>query len=250
MKLSKRLEAIVHMASSWALQQESKVRAADVGTDHGFVPICLIERGIAAHAFALDVREGPLLRAKEHVRERGLTDQIDLRLGDGLTPLVRGEADLVIISGMGGELMLRILKEGSLVRDSIKGWIFSPQSEIAMFRRGLKELELSIKEEEMIQEDGKFYVVMTAEKSSDESPAYADGTDREYEYLYGKRLIEKKDPVLGEFLKREEKQLATLWEHLKNQEGQKAGERLKEVEKKLEEVRKVEKLFFENLSEE
>ena len=247
MKLSKRLETIVHMASSWALQQESKVRAADVGTDHGFVPICLIERGIAAHAFALDVGEGPLLRAREHVRKRGLTDRIDLRLGDGLTPLARGEADLVILSGMGGELMLRILKEGSLVRDSIKGWIFSPQSEIAMFRRGLKELELSITEEEMVQEDGKFYVVMTAEKSSDESPAYAEGTDREYEYQYGKRLIEKKDPVLREFLKREEKQLATLWEHLKNQEGQKARERLKEVEKKLEEVRKVEKLFLESL---
>lgn len=244
MKLSKRLEMIINAASSWAVRQGQAICAADVGTDQGFVPICLIERGIAVRVLALDVGEGPLLRAREHVKERGLMDRIELRLGDGLKPLACGEADLVILSGMGGELMLRILKESSLVRDSIKGWIFSPQSELAMFRRGLEELGLSIIEESMVLEDGKFYVVMTGEKASGEEQVHKGAAGREYEYQYGKRLIEKKNPVLGVFLERQERQLAALWERLKNQGGQKAEKRLKEVEAKLEEVRMVQELLL------
>ena len=108
MRLSKRLETIIGMVSQWASHRGEEISVADVGTDHGFVPAALVERGIAKRALAMDVGRGPLLRAQEHVRKRGLEDRIELRLSDGLTLLSPGEADVVVLSGMGGELILRI----------------------------------------------------------------------------------------------------------------------------------------------
>ena len=92
---------------------------ADVGTDHGFVPIRLMETGTVRHVVAMDVRKGPLSRAAEHVREYHMEDRIETRLSDGLQELKAGEADTVIIAGMGGELMLRILRDGAHMYDSV-----------------------------------------------------------------------------------------------------------------------------------
>lgn len=231
--MSKRLEMIVELASAWAPdKKETQGRAfcvADVGTDHGFVPICLVERGIAARALALDVREGPLARAREHVKEHGLERQIDLRLGDGLKPLVPGEADMVILSGMGGELMLRILREKSCVRTSVRRWLFSPQSELALFRHGLAELGLSICYEVMMEEDGKYYTMMVAEPGTMSYP-------EEYCYRYGQALIQSGSPILQEYLKREACQLMRIQRELKAEGSEGAKRRLKQVKEQLQEV--------------
>ena len=191
MKLSDRLERIAAKAAG-----VTEGYAADVGTDHGFVPIRLIESGKVKHVVAMDVRKGPLERACEHVGEYHMEDQIETRLSDGLKELKPGEADTVIIAGMGGELMLRILRDGAHVRNSVKHYILSPQSELSVFRHGLEELGFSIVEEEMLLDEGKYYVILHV------SP----GTmhyEHEYEYRYGADLIRKQDPVLKEFLERE-----------------------------------------------
>lgn len=237
MKLSKRLETILDMARRWVSGQEAEgqneICAADVGTDHGFVPICLVERGIVGRALALDVRTGPLLRAQEHVRERGLQERIELRLGDGLSPIEPREAQLVILTGMGGELMLRILRENAQVRKSVRGFIFSPQSEQALFRHGLEDLGLAIREEEMIKEDGKYYTVMMAEPGRMHYPL-------EYSYRYGAGEIQRQPAVLKEYLEQETGKLEgirrQLLENIKKGNGA-AKQRLKEVERDLEEVR-------------
>ena len=78
MKLSDRLERIAAQAA-----EVTEGYVADVGTDHGFVPIRLIESGKVKHVIAMDVRKGPLARAREHVREFGMEDQIETRLSDG-----------------------------------------------------------------------------------------------------------------------------------------------------------------------
>lgn len=232
MRLSKRLETIIGMVSVWASQEEAGITAADVGTDHGFVPISLVERGIAKRAVAMDVGRGPLLRAREHVRERGLEDRIELRLSDGLSLLSPGEADVVILSGMGGELMLRILREGEHVRDSVKCWILSPQSELFLFRKGLGELGLSIQDEVMVKEDGKYYVVMAVKR----------GQMRENDCLrYGEALIRKKDPVFKEYLEQEKEQLLKIRERLIDSRGEAAMKRLQEVEKRIREAENVQK---------
>ena len=84
-------------------------RLADIGTDHGFVPIDLVRRRIIPSAIAMDVNRGPLERAREHIEEAGLEGLIQTRLSDGLQALEEGEADSVLIAGMGGALTVRIL---------------------------------------------------------------------------------------------------------------------------------------------
>lgn len=238
MKLSKRLEAVIEMVSRQTLMADGKFCAADVGTDHGFVPICLTERGIVERALALDVREGPLMRAREHVREHGLESKIQLRLGDGLTPLRPGEADVVILTGMGGELMLRIMRDGEHVRDSVKAWVLSPQSEPEVFRHGLDDLGLVTEDEAMVEEDGKYYVIMTAKKGIPRKR-------QEYEYRYGEILIREKSLVLGEFLEREILYLSQIRERLMENKGDGAKRRLPEVERRLREAKKTRELIQE-----
>ena len=119
MKLSKRLELVASFVPEGS-------RIADIGTDHGYIPIFLTEKGICQSALAMDVREGPLSRAREHIREKNLEDRIQVRLGDGLKELRPGEADTVVIAGMGGQLVIHILEEGRHMWDSVKTWILSP----------------------------------------------------------------------------------------------------------------------------
>ena len=106
-KLSARLAAVAALV-------EPGSRVADVGTDHGYIPIYLVQTGIADRAIAMDVRSGPLERARAHVDRLppGCRERIETRLSDGLKALSPGEADTVVIAGMGGELMIRILDEG------------------------------------------------------------------------------------------------------------------------------------------
>lgn len=229
MKLSKRLETIVKMVPEHMPDVSDAMCVADVGTDHGFVPIRLLELGKAERAIAMDVRKGPLERAKEHIARYGMESQIETRLGDGLEKLQPGEADTVIIAGMGGELMLRILRDGSHVRESIRCFILSPQSELSVFRHGLESLGLAIMEETMVEEDGKYYTVMRVEPGK---MHYKE----EYRYCYGDCLIRQNSPVLREFLKREALQYREIAAQLSQQQGAGAGARLEEIEKKLMEI--------------
>ena len=111
MRLSDRLETVVSMVRP----AES---AADIGTDHGHVPVELVRRGTVKRALAMDVRKGPLSRAEESVAMAGLENRIETRLSDGLEKLSPGEAETVVIAGMGGELMIHILEQGRHMWDN------------------------------------------------------------------------------------------------------------------------------------
>lgn len=168
-------------------------RLADVGTDHGYIPIALVQEGTIPSALAMDVNQGPLERAKEHIREFELESCIHTRLSDGVQSLRHGEADSVLIAGMGGALTIKILKEGEEVLKSVKELILQPQSEIDKVRHYLEEAGYRIVKEEMVLEDGKYYPVMKAE-------AGEMHYDREIYYHYGKLLLEAKHPVMRTYL--------------------------------------------------
>ncbi len=219
MKLSQRLETVASCVPRGS-------RVADIGTDHGYVPIWLVMQGIAEHAIAMDVRKGPLERAREHIAQYKLEERIETRLSDGLSELRAGEADTVVIAGMGGELMLRILREGSHVWDSVGRFVLSPQSELAIFRRGLESMGFAIEEEIMLREDGKYYTVMVAVRG-------AMHYEEEFCYQYGDCLIRKKSPVLREYLEREREKLLMIKARLAAQDSEGAKERSLEVEEKL-----------------
>ena len=140
-------------------------RLVDVGCDHGFLSIWLVQQGIVPSAIASDVRPGPLSRAVEHVREMGLESRIETRLSDGLKAIEPGEGDTLVIAGMGGPLMERLLSENKPTRDSFKEFILQPQSDIPHFRRYLLDEGLTIIDERIVEEDGKFYPMMKAVSS-------------------------------------------------------------------------------------
>ena len=173
-------------------------RLADVGTDHGYIPIWLLERGKIPSAIAMDVNEGPLLRARENRDKYGLKQVMELRLSNGLEKLKPGEADTVLIAGMGGPLMIRILSEGYSNSEGVSAWVLQPQSEIPSVRRYLIEHGFCIVDEIMLMDEGKYYMAMKA----------APGCEKpctEVEYLFGKLLLEKNHPVLWDFLKKEKR---------------------------------------------
>lgn len=151
--LSARMQALVRMVSAGN-------RVCDVGCDHGFVSIYLVQRGISPRVLAMDVRQGPLSRAQEHIRQQGLEAYIETRLSDGVSALEAGEADTVICAGMGGRLMQRILEEGREKLEAVGELILQPQSDIPAFRAYLRQAGYVLLAEDMVYEDGKYYPMM------------------------------------------------------------------------------------------
>ena len=219
MQLSIRLETLSTLAGTGE-------RAADVGTDHGMVPIELVRRGAFHRAIASDVRKGPLAAAGAHVRAAGLADQIELRLGDGLKVLTPGEADVILISGMGGALMQRILTEGKVAAKSARRLVLSPQSEIPEFRSFLQNSGYAIIAEKAVFEDGKFYILMTVE-SGEQEPW--EGTER----LYGKILLDSGGEVTEAYVRKRKAILQRILRSLKKAEDPKAEERRIKTEDEL-----------------
>lgn len=223
--LSRRLRTVAGMVTRGH-------RVCDVGCDHGFVPVYLVQQGISPGVLAMDLREGPLRAAREHVSVYGLEGQIETRLSDGLHNYKAGEADTLICAGMGGGLMMRILEAEREKTDSFRELVLQPQSEIERFRRFLRERGSVILDEEMVEEDGKFYQVIRAGRggkedrgtvrcggievsaspagSVQETAAFSEsGIDISEEELckledrYGPVLLRKKTPVFLSFLEHE-----------------------------------------------
>ena len=212
-QLSKRLLAAAGMVTKGNI-------VADVGCDHAYTSIYLCQAGIAPKVIAMDVNKGPLVGAKAHVEEAGLSENIDIRLSDGLQKLVPGEADSVLLCGMGGLLMIKILSDYPETTASLKELILQPQSEVGEVRRYLHKQGYEITKEHMLKEDGKFYVMMRAVKSK-----IPQQYETECDYIYGKLLLEEKNPVLLEFLDREHRLRADVLTALSGQDTENARAR-------------------------
>ena len=166
MELSKRLFMTASMVERGSI-------VADVGCDHGYTAIYLVQNGICPRVLAMDVNEGPLARAREHIREAGLSAYIETRLSDGLSAMQwveeetgpddradhgrRPEADTLLMAGIGGRLAARILEDAAQKLFRMRTVIVQPQSELWLVRRTFKRLGYRIAAEDMVKEDGKFY---------------------------------------------------------------------------------------------
>lgn len=221
--LSKRLHALADMVTPGNT-------VADVGCDHGFLSIYLVQNHVSPRVLAMDVRSGPLLAATTHVQEYGLTEYISTRLSDGIQKMEIGECETLVIAGMGGRLMTRILSEDVKKTGSFREMILQPQSEIPQFRKFLRESGYAIVDENMICEDGKFYFMMKVLPGG--SAQGREETDPMYD-AYGKLLIEKKHPLLYEFLMLQKKQLQQIEETLIQNPKDKALNRLQDIRQEL-----------------
>lgn len=150
--ISERLKCVAGLVNKGA-------RVADIGTDHAYLPIYLVQNGISNKVYACDVRKEPLRRAKLHVDEYGLSDKITTQLCDGLKGINKGDVDTVTICGMGGKLMKNILKAGIDKLGDNTQLVLSAQSELRDFRKYLLETGIDIKSEHMLLEDGKYYFI-------------------------------------------------------------------------------------------
>ena len=219
MELSKRLQAVADLVSNG-------VTVADVGTDHGYIPIYLVEAGKNKCAIAMDINRGPLDRAEAHIRMHGLGEQIKTRLSDGVQKLQIGECDCVIVAGMGGGLVIKIMEDGEEIFRNLTEFILQPQSDIAKVRQYLCEHNYRIIAEDMVLEDGKFYPMMKV----------ANGSAEEYSTLelrYGKLLLREKHPVLKLFLEKEEKTKEQICRQLRKEEGIHIASRIAELENEI-----------------
>lgn len=233
MELSKRLQAVADLVTAG-------YKTADIGTDHAYIPIYLVEHHIVPSAVAMDVNDGPLKRAEAHVREKGLKEQISLRLSDGFGALRPGEADAAVLAGMGGGLVMKILKDSWDVTMDLKECILQPQSEIAKVRAFLLEEGFLFLAEDMVLEDGKFYPMMKVKPPKAEEPEHMgrmsagkisrqNGSWSEVEIIYGKLLLETKNPVLKQFLEKEIRIKTEILKNLKEQDSEHARKRMDEL---------------------
>lgn len=151
--LNKRLSTV----ASW-------VRAgsvlADIGTDHGYLAANLVGRGVCPRAYACDVGSLPLARARETVTHYGLSDKISLVLSDGLTGLAPHSAQDIVIAGMGGELIARILNAAPWVQDESVRLILQPMTRQEDLRRYLYQNGFEIVAERGVCEGRHSYTVM------------------------------------------------------------------------------------------
>lgn len=136
------------------------VALVDVGTDHAYLPAALIQQGKIPSAVAADLRQGPLSRAKETVREYGLTGRVAFRLCDGLTGIRPEEAGAVAIAGMGGETIAHILAAAPWTRENGTPLILQPMSSFADLRLWLQENGYEIVKEELAREGDTIYNAM------------------------------------------------------------------------------------------
>lgn len=207
MKLSKRLQMNVSLVPQGA-------GVADIGCDHGYAAIWLIQNHVAEKMIAMDINEGPIARAKEHIRREGLENRIACRRSNGMEKLEPGEVDTLMIAGMGGPLMIDILKARPDVLEKVQTLVLQPQSEIGLVREKLSGFGFELVQEKACRDEGKFYFAMLAKRSEKarETHGYnVPGTG------YSTYLIEQRDPVMLDFLQQEKNVYDSILDRLAEQ---------------------------------
>jgi tRNA (adenine22-N1)-methyltransferase len=154
-KLSKRLQRIADKVPSFS-------RLADIGSDHALLPAFLVQAGIVNWAIAGEVNPGPLAASEKQVKESGLNAKIEVREGNGLKVLSPGEVDVISIAGMGGSLIASILEEGQQKLRGVKMLVLQPNVGEDQVRRWLDRHQWLLESEDILEEDGKIYEILTA----------------------------------------------------------------------------------------
>ncbi len=195
---------------------EKSNTVADIGTDHAYIPIYLVENGVCKTAIASDVKKGPVKAATANIKAARLDKKIKTRLGNGLETISENEADVIIIAGMGGILVSDILDAGMNRAKEAKSLILQPMNRPDEVRKWLADNDFEIFDEELCAEGEKIYNVICArhlrpnsgtESRPDRIADKHSGISESAYFHIGKKLIEKNDPLLGKLLKKKIRQL-------------------------------------------
>ena len=185
----------------------------DIGTDHAYVPIFLVKNKICNKAIASDLRKGPVLRAEDNIRDFGMENYIESRLGNGLEDISKEEAQTVVIAGMGGVLIEEILSRDIEKAKNAVSLILQPMYAIEVVRKWLYENGFSIYDEGLVQEGNKIYNVIAAcwaGKVEKPDPIY---------YYIGSKLVEKKAPLVVKYINSKIRQTEKIIRGMKKSEN-------------------------------
>ncbi len=154
MKLDSRLMAIANLV------RENKV-FADIGTDHAYLPVYLVENGKIQKAIAADLRVGPLENAKDAVVSYGFTEQIELRLSDGLDNFKENEVEEIAVAGMGGLLISQFIERTQWLKNENIHTLLQPMTHVEELRKTLFDNGFIIDEEVVAEDDDKLYIILS-----------------------------------------------------------------------------------------
>ncbi|MCK8815949.1 class I SAM-dependent methyltransferase [Natroniella sulfidigena] len=227
MKLSPRLAAIVRMI-------DLPTKVADVGTDHAYIPIYLAQNTSCSTIIASDAKENPYQFAIENVKQMGLADRIDVRLGSGLSVLNEGEVETVIIAGMGSQTMQDIITADYELAQNLERIILQPMAGAASLRKWLVKNNFKIIDESLVK-DERIYQIIVVEPGSME-------LNDQFLLELGPILIQKREELWEEYTT----ELINKWNRIKNEiiennpEHAKVAE-LNEKIKKIKEIKGIKK---------
>lgn len=196
LQLTPRLKAVASLI-------EKGSRVADIGTDHGLLPVYLMQKNLVSYIVATDCKEGPLRAVRENLTRYNLTEEIKVKKGWGLTPLQPGEVDTVVISGLGGNTILEIVdRAGSSLSCR---YILQPVQHIFKLRRGLVSRGFIFEDELLVRGDGRYYTVISGRFQGAGAEKYSD-----FELMVGPVLLNKRPPILRGYLQ----ELMTKWKKI------------------------------------
>ena len=140
------------------------VRLADIGTDHAYLAIELVQDNVIVSAIAGDVHAGPYKAAREHVEALGLEQRVSVRLGNGMSVLSPGEVEIIVIAGMGGQTIIEILNNNPEVTRTVKRLILQPMVATASVRHWLEDNGWYLVNERLVEDEGRLYEIVVAEQ--------------------------------------------------------------------------------------
>ena len=222
MELSKRLKRI-------AEHVDKCESVADIGTDHGYIPIYLVKEGICKKAIASDINKGPIEKAKVNVAFEGVSNKVKCLLGPGLNPLKVGEVNGVILAGMGGNLTRDILLADM---DKVKKYdfiILQPAQNPEVLREFLYKNDYEIIDEDLIKDEGRFYELFKVKyNENSEKLVFEDGLYYEVSPL----LREKNHSLFKEFIEGKINRCETILSFIK-EDTEAAKKRKSDLEEKI-----------------
>lgn len=205
---------------------------ADIGSDHGYLPLYLVSQGIVPAAIAVEVKPGPWSRADRQVRFHGLEEKIQVRLGDGLKPLEPGEVATAVLAGMGTQTIIKILTEAMAVAQKLKRLVLQPMVEIPLLREWLYQHHFHLTHEELVQEGNRYYVVMAVQAGYRPMPPAV-------ELSVGPILMANRHPLLKPYLAKAIEQDEQILQELSRVNTTKTARQRQLIAKRLEERKEV-----------
>ncbi|MCI9044384.1 MAG: SAM-dependent methyltransferase [Peptococcaceae bacterium] len=223
-KLSNRLQAV-------ARQIPAGLRVADVGTDHGYLPVYLVVNDIAPKVIASDRGKRPLDSARQLISLLSLENQIDVRLGDGLSVLQPDEAEVICLAGMGGVAIKEIISAGLPLAQVAKRLVLQPQRNVPAVRRFLVANGFKIVAEDLAEDDGFYYEIIAVE------PGLMELTEQEADF--GPLLLRDGHPLFKDFLILKETDLTQLLAAMADNNSKDSLQRKKQLEEEISRIGKL-----------